>query len=46
MRLFFVIVIDSALMQPWLVKKSKNKLLMTNENEKVTNHNKKFLFLF
>ena len=31
--LFFVIIIDSPLMPPWLVKKAKNKLLKTNENE-------------
>ena len=45
-RLLFVIVIDSALMPPWLVKKSKNQSLMTNENEKVTNHNKNSGFSF
>ena len=32
-------------MPPWLVKKSKNKQLMTNENEQVANLNKNFGFL-
>ena len=36
----------TVLMPPWLGKKSKNKLLMTNEKEKAANHNKKFCFSF
>ena len=37
---------EAVLMHPWLVKKSKNKQLMTNENEKAANHNKNFCFSF
>ena len=37
---FFAIFIDSGLIPSLLIKKSKNKYLMTNENEKVANHNK------
>ena len=35
---------ETVLMPPWLVKKSKNKKLMTNENEKAANHNKNLFF--
>ena len=37
---------ETVLMPPWLVKKSKNKYLMTNENENAANHNKNFCFSF
>ena len=37
---------ETALMPPCLVKKSKNKQLMTIENEKAANRNKNFSFSF
>ena len=37
---------ETVLMPPWLVRKSKNKQLMTNEKEKAANHNKHFCFSF